>query len=768
MSEEHHLVQKPLLTFIGPKSSLADSFFAYVLQNGIAVNVYTKDSSWKVGSGISSEVINGLTDTLRNKLDAARYICIDARDNDHSFSEKDIATVGEYCVERSYKLLILCSIPTSDSYKNFVNEHILKLKNIHTTIVVLDNIAEDEKTQREGAVSAGDILESLYISLIAYRQSNKVILYSSNATSKEQCDIPVDELVVVPKPRDTVFETTPKEDEQLVEEVPVNVETITPPVTRKKKKKKAKKRKRLQKNIFVQAGYGLVLILLSFLIVPLVVLFSAEIVGNISNVISFSPLISLSTTGADFAKTYSLVLPSFMKPYSHFLFAQSSQTFLDAKDVYFDSEIDKYSYVLSKELVTDGAQKTKTEDYSHVVSARLVQKYVNNQLQIDESENTTQNNNLYLTSYFLNEVPYLTGVETPKVYIFVLYDAQKITPVGGIVKSVYKLTFSGGSILDIQELSVDEINEKIGESVDVTRPMKEIFGEDTVYSLNTLIWDSHYPKVAKDTKWVLEKVFNQQTDGVFYLPENLFAENLLNAKESFAHFSKSESLEFLKMLTKSFTEKQAHAYFFDPSVESIASALSTSSEVSNPECAHCDAGFIGTSDIQTSEEKIDLKKQVNVLYSFEEGVLKANATVFIKNTSDNTYTGFSSLLTNPEVGFSPVEVVKSEGREDTAPLIFTRSGYKEAGVRITIDPHQIVALVFKWEKSLTSEKEKEYSISLIKQNGIGDYTRTLEVKKVPEVKFDSLQGFILTEGGNYRYNSKLSADETISFTLTKQ
>lgn len=400
--------------------------------------------------------------------------------------------------------------------------------------------------------------------------------------------------------------------------------------------------------------------------------------------------------------------------------------------------------------------------------------------------NTTKTKKrLLLLNKIFGRSDFLLGSDKPSNYLLLFEDNSEIRPTGGKIYAYGVMTVSNGKISDIQFFNFEDVDKNIIGKIEPPEPLKKYFSKDFWY-LSDSNWYSDFPSSAEKAEWFLDKGLDISVNGVISFDttamtrfstvvgkDSLFSENnpkpdeIRELLKSLVKQNDSKTYRLIFELYSLLDEKHILVFVHDNKTRIALNDLGWDGSIKSVDCANdCfldPVGFIESANGLGSE---NIKKDVTLRISMEEGLIKKTLDVYMENKNNFNYKTYVRALTNANSGFSPIKITTEENEEEKHPDIYGVSGYKEAGIYLEFKPLETKRIRFFWENSFNNTTDlKRYSVLFRKQPGESEYPIEIDFNSNSKEIVRSSPSYSLTSDGVWSYNTNLLNDFESDFFL---
>jgi hypothetical protein len=421
------------------------------------------------------------------------------------------------------------------------------------------------------------------------------------------------------------------------------------------------------------------------------------------------------------------------------------------------------------------------------------------------------------TSVIVDKLPEVLGKDVSKTYFVLFENNMELRPTGGFIGSYGLLTFDKGRLSDFAISDVYSADGQLNGHVEPPLPIKEYLGEANWW-LRDSNWDPDFPTSAKRAEWFLDKEMDKEVDGVvsidltpiksflqisgpIYLSDynlSITAENLYekvqsevqdnffagtHKKASFltalsrsildktGGLSSSQKTSVLKLVYENLNQRHIQVFLHDAEFQNSMEVLGWDGSVFVPVCdGNCYSDLVGIVEANVGVNKSNyfVKREVNMEINISNGRIDKILTLTLINSANpnlglsGRYKSYVRTLV-PE-NSSGIKVLSRIGQntETLTPEITNSKGRKEVGTIVEVLGGETKQLLFYWSTDLNKSID-EYDLFIRKQAGVDGYPLSVSINS-PIKLMGTSPTFVLTNQGNYVYNTTLARDLLIRFS----
>lgn len=381
------------------------------------------------------------------------------------------------------------------------------------------------------------------------------------------------------------------------------------------------------------------------------------------------------------------------------------------------------------------------------------------------------------------------GFDKPKTYFILLQNNYELRATGGFMGSYAKLKFFQGVLTDFQINDIYAPDGQLKGHVEPPWPLEQAFQLGS-WKLRDSNWEPDFPLAAKQINWFFEKSKEEKADALIalnflvikdvikifeplFLPDynlQIKADNFFflaqqkaekdffpgssQKKDFLASLSKKLLMEIekadfnsliklIKELNKNLRQKQILLFFFQPSLNKIASQLNFTGEIKRKffDNDKVITDYFFLVDTNLGANKADFYIQKNVLQKIkkEGNILKNTITIsytnksWLKNPNFTDFWGgnhknFLRLLLPLEAEIAQIKIngKNFEGKKEIKE--YKNKKVKSLGFFVETPPLSQTLVEIEYQKPLSQklmEKKLKYILEIQKQPGIDFYFHQL-------------------------------------------
>lgn len=404
--------------------------------------------------------------------------------------------------------------------------------------------------------------------------------------------------------------------------------------------------------------------------------------------------------------------------------------------------------------------------------------------------------------------PDILGKGGKKRYLIIFQDSSSLRPTGGAIRSFAFVTFLNGKVLETSFYDASLLDGNPKGVIGAPKPLRDYFG-DGAWFLRDANWDPDFSFSSQDLGRFIDMNLDLEVDGVLGIDsefirealriigglevdgqkltdENFFdivlvqdekypkTENRLffhlleNLFVAFSGAKKSERLEFLKLVVRSFQQKNLLIFLRKTEVGAIFNSLGWDGALKAAECVNCFRDFIGLVEASPGKNSNRMLREAELSVFVEEGLIKRIFTVFFENPTDQIYKAYLRVVVPAENGFSQAELVSNKGPEKKNLQVYGLREFKEGGVFFEVGPGQSKVVRFYWEGGWQFTETLNYNLLIRKQPGVPRYPLLLKFYFPKEIQASDINLDNLTKEAEFVYNTVLSQDASLGLSLSHQ
>lgn len=382
---------------------------------------------------------------------------------------------------------------------------------------------------------------------------------------------------------------------------------------------------------------------------------------------------------------------------------------------------------------------------------------------------------IFAAKEVVQSLPEMLAGDKPKVYLILFQDNSELRPTGGKLYSFALATFEKGKLTDTAIYDVATSDEQLKGHVEPPQAIRNYLGESNWY-LRDSNWDADFKISAARAEWFLDKELDRQVEGVIALDSELMQ---VSPKEFMQKLTQNNPENFIKLgrtLYQSLEERHLQFYFHNHRAMDALSGLDWTGQVNTPQCGTgCAAALVGLNEANLGGNKANsyIKRSSKLKLEFSSGRMNYKLDVKLENSAPQglwlggKYKSYLRVIASAGSSFSQVEIQGLGEVKKAAPEVSGANSFVEAGVIVEISAGEARTLTFKWSQPVNVNFLPGERIHIFWRKQAGTLADPVEVEVVPPQgkKFytnPTLNNhgvpFELTQGGSYRYNTKLNQD----------
>ncbi len=412
----------------------------------------------------------------------------------------------------------------------------------------------------------------------------------------------------------------------------------------------------------------------------------------------------------------------------------------------------------------------------------------------------------------------ILGDKGSRTYLLLFQNNMELRPTGGFIGSYGLVTFDKGRLSDFAVSDIYSADGQLNGHVEPPTPIKNYLGEANWWFRDSN-WDPDFPTSARRAEWFLDKSTDKKVDGVvsvdlapvkdfldiigsIYLSDyeinidsNNFYEKVQSEVENnfFPGTYKKKSFltslsmsllneikdlsfkdvgELVKLSYKNLNSRRIQLYLHNSDAQKALSALNWDGGVLTPFCgSECLPDLIGIVEANVGVNKSNyfISRKVDINMTVNEDFLEKELTLTLKNSANGSlgvngrYKTYTRLLIPEEAYEVSALSVYGQDIQYLQTETTTIRGRKEVGVLVEVLAGETKNVKFKWKQKNNSNVRSYYTY-FRKQAGVDDYPFSISIN-TPVKILGSTPPLILTEEGNYIYNTTLVKDLIIKYSL---
>lgn len=398
---------------------------------------------------------------------------------------------------------------------------------------------------------------------------------------------------------------------------------------------------------------------------------------------------------------------------------------------------------------------------------------------------------LISSKYIIDYLDSILGYDGERRYIIIFQNNYILRPTGGRIENFAELTLDKGRIINYQIYNNSYADLKLIGKVDPPQAIIKYFNIDKWYFRDSN-WESDVSDSSIQALWFIKNELKDNFDGVitinyrFLLDINkvfnqkgVNEEMMVNSfkktgEENYPKDSNNESLEIIKNIlsgknnakkyikslllkesVNSFEKSDIFLFFNNKDIYSSYLKIYWNKKIGNLCNDSCYVDQLYLSEF--SENIDDLVREQSLEISMEGVLIKRKLTLFLRNMSDNNYRSYFRLGINSDSGFSKADIYEKDNKKSISLEISSNNKLKEGGVFLDIPTKSDMILIFNWEGPFDNKNgNRRYNLYINKQPGVKPYPIEIKIKANEYDKLVADKGDVLTERGDFLYNTLLS------------
>lgn len=425
-----------------------------------------------------------------------------------------------------------------------------------------------------------------------------------------------------------------------------------------------------------------------------------------------------------------------------------------------------------------------------------------------------------VTLRLLTLYPEVGGFKKPQTYLVLLQNSMEIRPTGGFIGSILLITFTDGTLSDMQVQDVYVADGQLKGHVDPPVQIREMLGQEHWY-LRDSNWDPDFSKSAEQAAWFYEKEMGTTVDGVVGLSlpmvtrllevtgplelsdfserisaSNFFVKSLLYTQANFFPGS-TQKKDFLGSLTNalilrlttdhtiqagkllsailtSLDAKDVQFYFADQDLENIITQWDWAGGIAFPSCqpiyrdSECLGDGVGLVQANLGVNKVNYfmkQEALSLVRIQEDGTVSQELTVTMKNTSTGqdhdgggTYQAYLRFLYPKGTELIELTIDGQTATPSSSVVTEETEQVVSVGVPMFVPPksEHQIMVSTKRTQPLSFSPSGTYEFAIRKQAGV-DSIPWHVIVEYPEV-WRATADSDLAKPGSLQYNTDLSRD----------
>lgn len=369
-------------------------------------------------------------------------------------------------------------------------------------------------------------------------------------------------------------------------------------------------------------------------------------------------------------------------------------------------------------------------------------------------------------------LPEITGGDKPTQFMILFQKNSIPRPTGGVIEKVAIINFSGGEVINFENLEIESIDKNLYGQIDIPVSLNKYLDKDSM-DFKEVNWDPDFLTTANKAEWFLEKALDESVDGVIAVNEG-FLEKYNDAQKTLLknNFKFNKSIEFLFFLASALDNNDIQIFVNNNQANEALLKLKSGVKPEEYECSiNCYSDALGLYEYahENSQAKY-LERKASLMVSLEEKLIKRKLTYYLNNVDNQDYKGILRIFVPGDSGFGVIDKNQNDEKSKGDLVVQGIRGQKVADIYFEVSPQSTSVISLNWESGskLDFSKEGWYALNWKKQSGIESFPISLRVEKGKSIVLYATPAFTLTDGDFMGYNTELSRDYVSRIFWNKQ